>query len=192
MKKILKNSLIFALFAGLALSNFNAWFLPFAKADFSSPAPVAAGQKVTVVNSASIKATKIRVSGNPVLATSCRSAVAVSGSLALGAAAVNLNEPADCFSLSLGSAQSFANLQVKDLAAAPQQIIVKVARAQIASPYLAPMPFAQSNPVLPLSLFVIVIAYELWDKKAAPQFSLQPKQQIKFTLGLSQLVLLRC
>lgn len=105
---------------------------------------------------------------------------------------INLNQPANCFSLGLG--QAFVS--VKNLAVvqppAGGQVVVFNRVPVISSPNLVPGPVSSSSPALPISVAVFAVVYALVELKTKKfKTSINLKSFIQ-QLNIHQLQVMRC
>ncbi len=123
----------------------------------------------------------------------CSLAISGNNSFVQSVAAINLNLPADCFSLKIGkSIAPAANLSVLPLASSLPQLVVIKAGLAISPANIAQMPTAQNIPTLPLAVVFILISVEVWERKNLAGRLLSNAKIFKSALTLHQLQMLRC
>lgn len=156
--------------------------------------------EVTVVNAVQTNKATLSVSGqNPdsVLALSCQVPAVQNFGLENGLVqnepAINLNQPANCFSLTSVQPTSLKiELAVEPLVAAHPLVAVVKTVPYISGPNLAQAPLAQSLPILPFSFFTFGIVYALWSKKSLKKGLSLLKNQISLAVNFQQMQVLRC
>lgn len=154
MKSITKSSLIFALCFGL--------IFPFSQSWFSTPALVAAMQTpagnpakniqpeiktVTLTGTAKITAAE---NASPNSSGKCLAAQPGSSNLVQDAGALNLSQPANCFSLQLGHLSVQTNLSVQPLAQKLPAVKVAQWPVAISAPFLQSV-IPNSQPYIPFA-----------------------------------------
>ncbi len=104
----------------------------------------------------------------------------------------NLNVPANCFSLRVARlANANFDLRVINTAKASLNIIVVDYRQFVASPGLAPAPFSQSLPVLPLVSWALLISFLTFERRITTKVDGYLKS-FKIVIVPQQLQVLRC
>ena len=199
MKKILALNLIFAFLLGLVYSS-PAIFassksingLP-ANTRAKNSAQATNLSKAPIVTVVALPAPPIvQVAAAP-LALSCLGVSGkISANLIQDEGVINLNEPANCFSLQ-ASTQKFAveNLRVQNL---QQTATVQIAYngQQLQSPDLVPAPLSpQGFPSLPALSFTLVVAALVLRKKITTGL-LNLRKQVLLSIGAYRLEILRC
>lgn len=126
------------------------------------------------------------------LPVNCKFSAGSSANLVQNALAVNLNQPADCFSFVAARPQSEALSIAVQVTVLPSQAVVVVSNPlAIQAPSLNPAPFAQNSPVLPLAGSVAVAGLGVLQKRVLVK-ALKMAKNLKFNLSLQQLQVLRC
>lgn len=106
------------------------------------------------------------------------------------AAAFNLNQPASCFSLTLGQLAPAPKLAVAIVRQSAKVIPLSLGRLA-ESPSFAPEPYSQSG-VLPVAVFAIFSLILFEEKKSKGRQIISALKHIKSGLSLQQLGVLRC
>jgi len=135
---------------------------------------------------------KVVLSGGAESRAACVFLAAQKNGLLQEAASVNLNSPANCFSLSVShSASPQWHLAVKALPATQTKIVVASFPEQIASASFGRAPFEPLIPVFPAAAFVAAAMFAEAEKKIISK-TIKAAVSAKQALSLQQLQVLRC
>ena len=123
----------------------------------------------------------------------CQNSSPVVDNLVQDSGNINLNQPASCFSLKLGTVAKSESLVVQPLAAAPVRIIVTNVRPEISAEALASgQGPAAALPLLPATYAFSVMTIFAFAKKLADKARRIKAAQPDLTLSLGRLQVLRC
>ncbi len=165
MKKIFKISFIFIVVLGLVFSNGrfeyakNNSFVPVKE---YSPIPnlIQVKAEVKVSQAQTAKSQSLAVN---TLEKKCVLDLINNPNFLQDASVINLNQPANCFSMSLGKVRAMQALKVQPLASSqPQIVVIELPKAVLASQNFNPttpfVPFAPILPLMPVLALVMVIS----------------------------------
>ena len=106
---------------------------------------------------------------------------------------INLNEPASCFSLQINSSHLVqSKLSVQPLAISYEQAKVFVNSSRISTATFVPAPVSQNTPILPLLVLAIIEGVVISKKQTLNSKLLGFGHNIRQSLTLHQLQMLRC
>jgi len=193
LNKILKKSFCFLVIAGLFCSPvLNLFFVPTASAGSKETAGQSYSPNLTPVTVIDkVESPEVVALSSAAPTTACKSPGPLKINLIQDTAEINLNQPADCFSLAPGKIFAQSELKV----AALKNLEVKIA-VQNPSPELAfsgfnsaAAPFAPVMPLIPMAAVLLfsVVAFKFAPREKIKQKSNQP---VSFTLNTFQV--LRC
>jgi len=118
---------------------------------------------------------------------------AATGLSGLYAGNLNLNEPANCFTLEVSQPVVVPPpLTVESAAVSYSDIKVVVNGASLSSPNLLPEPISSATPIVPQVFFGIVLSYGLLRRKLLKAKIINATALFKESLTLQQLQMLRC
>jgi hypothetical protein len=157
-----------------------------------SPAETATVSAVQLVNVVTVTSTQTIVTQPSLVfkSTACSAGTAAGGDLVQGAGAINLNQPASCFSLSSVQLAAAASLAVVAIHSAVK-IVVASHVDILALPSLIPQPFSQSG-ALPIMVFAAFGVLVFEEKKAFQKIIISFSQGFKKILTIYQLQVIRC
>ena len=140
---------------------------------------------------------KIQVSQNGVLfatASSCQEASGAASDIVQDAGLVDLNQPANCFSLQDSSEVNYSSVHLSVVVpkAAAVKVAVVIPQSKISVPDFLPTTGGQPLPVLPLTFVTAGLIFALWETKLSFRKLAVKAASLKFTLSLHQLQVLRC
>ena len=106
---------------------------------------------------------------------------------------INLNEPASCFSLQINSSHLVqSKLSVQPLAISYEQAKVFVNSSRISTATFVPAPVSQNTPILPLLVLAIIEGVVISKKQTLNSKLVGFGHNIRQSLTLHQLQMLRC
>ena len=125
---------------------------------------------------------------------SCFGGAGSQSNIVQNAGVVNLNQPANCFSLSDSSSANFSGVRLSVVSPAMPAVKVSVITPQvkISAFNFNPAPAGQSIPVLPLTFFATGILWALSERKNIFKKLSQKLSSLKTSLSLQQLQVMRC
>ena len=148
---------------------------------------------VTVVPFSASVQTVLPPSASAVSSNECRTSAGSSNNFVQDSGLVNLNQPANCFSLKVsGFAQTSVQLAVKALQTAPATIVVQKTSEAALLPFFEQAPVSSSAPVLPLATFILLVIYEMYSNRQSFKEKFYKIISVKNNLGLSKLQIMRC
>ena len=198
MKKALNLSLALAIFLSLAFPAQGA-FLSSKQASSKNQASDNSISVTKTIPVVTAKPDQIVIAATPaggknILASSCQISAQATGVLLQGSFAVNLNQPASCFSLTPAHlAVSAAPLAVLPLAQAQPKVVVLVTPPMFSSPDFSTTPASPFVPVLPLAVYgFAILAFSKRRSLKQSFLKLTNNSQGELPLTLHQLMMLRC
>ncbi len=125
--------------------------------------------------------------------TSACSFSAGQGTDLLQGSSINLNQPADCFSLNVNlQTTAWANISIVPPTKVFSTIVVQTTPVQISNPNILPAPLSQSIPTLPALYFALVISFAIISRKRIISRGKVKLASAIQVLSLEQLNMLRC
>lgn|GEM_PF-6470200 len=169
-------------------------FLGFANAEQQPGHEIASIQKpfsaVAVVEV--VQSAQVAVASSLSAVAKCAATNTSSGNFVQKASSINLNQPAECFSLQVFQAIYPESLKVQALQRTPQQLSVLYHKQSYTAGYAIPLP-QPSTPVLPvLAIFLGVAAYVVFRKLDHQQSSSSHIQPYTYSLSIFELMVMRC
>lgn len=190
MKQRFEILIIFSLVAGLTLPGLFTALKAKPAVAGAAPAQDISQPVVTVVNRP--QTAKVSVANAQSSSLSCASKAGSTNNLAQDAGVVNLNQPAACFSLSLGAAVSYAALKVQPLKALQPKILVRQNQPLISNPDLSQAPLSQNFPAVPVSAVVVFMALIDLERKLKSKNLLSMDLASKLNQKFYRPLVLRC
>lgn len=195
MKKTLALTITLAFLLSLVFPNQSAVFA--SKADGASNANSTINTSQTslikVVVAAAPQAIVVSSNIQATAPAACQSAAIGGNNLLQGVSQINLNIPANCFSLQIArQARPLRQLVVLPLARQNlSQIVVLNNPSEILMPNVTPAPVSQNLPALPLVAAAAIAGFAVLERFVRQKIA-RGIQHVKFSLTLEQLQIMRC
>lgn len=155
--------------------------------------PAQAQQAVTVISAAPAPQIIADITSHNYLATACKPEAGASGDILQDAGIINLNQPANCFTLNISrQTYSYAQLFVQPLKAAHSSVAVVYNGPSISSGNVSNAPVKQETPIMPVASFGLAIALAFSFRKNIVRSLNNQASRITDSLTLHQLQMLRC
>jgi hypothetical protein len=155
--------------------------------------PAQVRQPITVISAVPSQKIISDITSHNYLATACNAQAAASGDLVQDAGLINLNQPANCFTLNISrQTYSYAQLSVQPLNTPHPNVTVLNHSPSISSGNLSNAPVKQQTPIMPVVSFGMALAFAFDFRKNLRRSLNNQASRITSSLTLQQLRIMRC